>query len=159
MPEGTEGRLASRLWFSMSGPTFPEALITKALEPLLTGTKVSQQQGSGQPACDLSLLPGVGLRPEYSLPAPQQEVMLFSSGACPTPPCRRKGSWAAKVLRKGTKRQGPQSMGSVTGSRYPGSLVGENALESLMQSPGSAHSVSASCVCHDNKGNTTNLKA
>lgn len=63
----------------MSGPTFPEALITKALEPLLTGTKVSQQQGSGQPAHDLSLLPGVGLRPEYSLPAPQQEVIIFWS--------------------------------------------------------------------------------
>lgn len=142
----------------MSGPTFPEALITKALEPLLTGTKVSQQQGSGQPARDLSLLPGVGLRPEYSLPAPQQEVIIFWS-LPPQPPCPRKGSWEAKVLSKGTQRQGPQSMGSVTGSGYPGSLVGENALESLMQSPGSAHSVSASCVCHDNKGNTTNLKA
>lgn len=33
----------------MSGLAFQEALVTKAQGPLLTGTKVSQQQGSGQP--------------------------------------------------------------------------------------------------------------
>lgn len=49
MPEGTEGREASRLTFSMSGPAFPEALVTKAPGPLLTGTKVSQQQESRKP--------------------------------------------------------------------------------------------------------------
>lgn len=41
--------MASRLAFSMSGPAFPEALVTKALGLVLTGTKVSQQQGSGLP--------------------------------------------------------------------------------------------------------------
>lgn len=48
----------------MSAPVFPEAQSAKTLGSLLTETKVSQQQGSGQCSPhDLSLLPGMGLEP------------------------------------------------------------------------------------------------
>lgn len=135
MPEGTEGREASRLTFSMSGPAFPEVLVTKALGPLLTGTKVSQQQGSGQPQFMISVY-FLLCSQDLECP-PQQEVMpSLSLGPHPRQPFTSPPSVSSRHIQ-GRAHEWPwcsakeprdkgkqQSMGSMTGSMTQRSMEG-----------------------------------